>query len=244
MLLTSARSRLFLVIITVAILFATMRWPAIQQQSQALLQRISQLGAWAPVAFVLLYIVATVLFIPGFLLTLGAGVLFGVVRGAIIVLTGATLGACCAFLIARYFARERLTQRFSQDHRFRALDKAIADEGWKVVGLLRLSPVVPFNLLNYALGLTRVSLRDYFLASLIGMAPGTLIYVYAGALLGDLTKLSSDHHVKTPAEWSLYAVGLVATAIATLYLTRTARRALAERVESESSSRSTTERPT
>jgi uncharacterized membrane protein YdjX (TVP38/TMEM64 family) len=225
----SVRSRFVLGVAAVLLFVAVFRWSRLPEQLPLVVRGIGQLGGWGPPTFVLLYVVATVLFVPGSALTLGAGALFGVIRGSIIVLAGATLGATCAFLIARYLARDWVARKLSVDTRFLALDKAIATEGWKIVGLLRLSPVVPFNLLNYALGLTRVSLPDYFFASMIGMIPGTLMYVYAGALLGDLVNSSSVRRPKTPAEWCLYAVGLLATIIVTFYITRLARRSLSER---------------
>ncbi len=158
--------------------------------AQALLRQaldlIAGLGPWGPVMFVLLYIVATVFFLPGSILTLGAGFVFGVIKGAILVSIAATLGATAAFLVGRYLARDWVAKKIEGNVRFKAIDEAVAREGWKIVGLTRLSPVFPFNLLNYAFGLTRVSLRDYFFASWIGMMPGTLMYVYLGSLAGDL----------------------------------------------------------
>ncbi|HSW50743.1 MAG TPA: VTT domain-containing protein, partial [Bryobacteraceae bacterium] len=112
------------------------------------------------------------------------------------------------------------------------VDNAVAAEGWKIVGLTRLSPVFPFNLLNYAFGLTRVSLRDYVVASWIGMIPGTVMYVYLGSLAGSLAELGLKEggRARTQAEWALYAVGLVATVAVTVVITRIARRALNLRI--------------
>jgi len=115
--------------------------------------------------------------LSGSALTLGAGILFGVLRGSIIVSIAATLGATAAFLIARYVAREWVARKIAAHPKFAAVDQAVASEGWKMVGLIRLSPIFPFSLMNYAFGLTRVSLRDYFFASWIGMLPGTVMYV-------------------------------------------------------------------
>ena len=126
---------------------------------RAALNWIAGLGAWGPVIFILLYILATVLFVPGSLLTLGAGALFGVVRGSVICSIAATLGATCAFLVGRYVARDWGSLRIEGHPKFKAIDEAVAEEGWKIVGLTRLSPVFPFNLLNYAFGVTRVSLK-------------------------------------------------------------------------------------
>jgi uncharacterized membrane protein YdjX (TVP38/TMEM64 family) len=175
--------------------------------------------------------VATVLFLPGSILTLGAGVVFGLARGAVIVSISATLGATAAFLVGRYAARDWVAGKIAGNPKFKAIDEAVAHEGWKIVGLTRLSPVFPFNLLNYAFGLTRVSLWHYVLASWIGMMPGTVMYVYLGSVAGDLAAAGSRAS-RTPAEWALYAVGLAATIGVTVYVTRLARRALARRAVS------------
>ncbi|MEA2627051.1 MAG: hypothetical protein QOD06_3096 [Candidatus Binatota bacterium] len=188
------------------------------------------LGALAPAAFVLLYVVATVLFLPGSVLTLGAGALFGVLEGTILVSIAATAGATAAFLIGRHLARDRVARMIAGDRRFRAIDDAVARDGWKVVGLLRLSPIFPFNVLNYAFGLTRVRLRDYVVASWIGMLPGTILYVYLGSIAGDLAR--AGDRARTPAEWTVYAVGLLATIAVTVFAARLARRALEEKIGS------------
>lgn len=189
------------------------------------LDAIRGLGGWAPLLFVLIYIVATVGFVPGSLLTLGAGAIFGVVRGSIYVSLGATLGATAAFLVGRYLAREWVAQKIEGNPKFTAIDGAVAHEGWKIVALTRLSPVFPFTLLNYAFGLTRVRFRDYVLASWIGMMPGTVMYVYVGSLA------RAGAGQRSPAEWALYGVGLIATVVVTVFITRVARRALAERTQ-------------
>lgn len=194
------------------------------------LEAVDRLGPWGPVLFIAVYVLACLLFVPGSLLTLGAGFLYGVVRGTVLVSVAATLGATAAFLTARYLVRESVERRVSRDRRFRAVDAAVGREGWKIVGLTRLSPVIPFNLLNYAFGVTRVSLRDYVLASWAGMLPGTLMYVYIGSLAGDLATLGGRRE-RTPAEWAFYALGLAATLAVTWYVTRLARAALARDLE-------------
>jgi uncharacterized membrane protein YdjX (TVP38/TMEM64 family) len=196
------------------------------------LEAIARLGAWGPVLFALLYIAATVLFLPGSILTLGAGVVFGLARGAVIVSISATLGATAAFLVGRYVARDWVAGKIEGNPKFRAIDEAVAREGWKIVGLTRLSPVFPFNLLNYAFGLTRVSLSHYVIASWIGMMPGTVMYVYLGSLAGTLAGAGGGT-ARSPAEWALYAVGLAATIGVTVLVTRLARRALARRAQLE-----------
>jgi uncharacterized membrane protein YdjX (TVP38/TMEM64 family) len=180
--------------------------------------------------FVLLYVLATVLFLPGFILTLGAGVMFGVLKGSAIVSVAATLGATAAFLVGRHLARDWVASRIAGRPRFQAVDQAVAREGWKIVGLVRLSPLFPFNLLNYAFGLTSVSLRDYFWASWVGMLPGTVMYVYIGSLAGDLALIGAEERSRSAAEWALYLVGLAATIAVTFYVTRLARAALAKKV--------------
>lgn len=206
------------------------RWADAPAQLRAALDVVAGLGPWGPVLFALLYVLATVLFLPGWILSVGAGAVFGVVKGSILVSISATLGATAAFLVGRYLARNWVAARIEGKPRFRAIDEAVAREGWKIVGLTRLSPIFPFNLLNYAFGLTRVSLRHYVLASWIGMMPGTVLYVYFGSLAGDLASLGAGRAARTPAEWGLYAVGLVATVAVTVYVTRIARRALDQRL--------------
>ncbi|MDB9514232.1 TVP38/TMEM64 family protein [Kamptonema animale CS-326] len=194
------------------------------------LELIANLGPWGPVAFILVYILATVLFIPGSLLTLGAGVLFGVVWGSIWVSIASTLGATCAFIVGRYLTRDWVSKQIESNQKFKAIDEAVAVEGWKIVGLTRLSPIFPFNLLNYAFGVTQVSLKDYFFASWIGMMPGTIMYVYIGSLAGNLAALGTQGRSRTIGEWVLYAVGLVAAIAVTVYITRIAKKALDERI--------------
>ncbi len=189
---------------------------------------VDGLGAWGPIVFVFGYVAATLAFVPGSFLTLAAGAIFGLLEGTFYVFVAATLGATLAFLVARHAAREAIEKRIAADTRFAAIDRAVGAEGRKIVFLLRLSPVFPFNLLNYALGLTRVGLVDYFVAS-IGMLPGTLLYVYAGKIIGDVAAVAGGAGPERGlASWLLVGVGLVATLIVTVIVTRIARRALAE----------------
>lgn len=194
------------------------------------LEWIRGLGPWGPVIFCGLYVLACVLLLPGSVLSLGAGAVFGLAMGIPVVSISATLGATAAFLVGRYVARGWVERTIAADSRFQAIDAAVAREGWKIVALLRLSPVVPFNLLNYAFGVTRVRLRDYVVASWAGMLPGVLLYVYLGSLAGDLAIGAAAGRTRTPAEWAFYAVGLLATVAVTVYVTRIARAALAKRV--------------
>jgi len=202
----------------------------LQQVFRDVLAWISGLGPLGPLIFIGLYILACVLLLPGIILTLGAGAVFGVVQGFITVLTGATLGATCAFLVGRYLAREWVARRIAGNEKFKAVDEAVAREGWKIVLLTRLSPVFPFILLNYVFGLTRVSLKHYFFASWLGMIPGTMMYVYIGSLAGDLAGLGAGGRTRTPAEWVLYGIGLLATLVVTVFVTRLARKAMSSRI--------------
>src|SRR5215471_6879819 len=171
------------------------------------LNAISALGPAAPLAFIAIYIVACVLFIPGSILTIGAGVIFGVIWGSIYVSIASTAGATAAFLVGRYFAREAVARRIEGNPRFRSVDDAVAREGWKIVLLTRLSPVFPFNLLNYAYGLTRVRLGEYVLASWIGMIPATVLFVYIGSLSSDLARAAAGNGAPNSARWALNIVG-------------------------------------
>jgi len=207
---------LVLVGIGVVVLLAAFRYFHVQELLRRSLAWVAGLGPAGVIAFVLIYILACVLMLPGSVLTLGAGAVFGVVKGSVIVSMASTLGATAAFLVGRYLARDRVARRIEGNERFRAIDEAVGREGWKIVGLTRLSPVFPFNLLNYAYGITKVSLRDYFLASWIGMLPGTVMYVYLGSLAGSLATLGRQGAGRTPAQWALYGLGLLATVTVTV----------------------------
>jgi uncharacterized membrane protein YdjX (TVP38/TMEM64 family) len=207
---------------------------ALQERVSGVLSWIDAQGAVGLVVFLFVYILACVLLLPGSILTLGAGAIYGVAAGAILVSISSTLGATAAFLVGRYVARGWVSRRTAGNKTFVAIDRAVAREGWKIVGLTRLSPAFPFALLNYGYGLTRVSLRDYVLASWIGMLPGTVMYVYMGSLAGDLASLGTPANGDAAAVgWALKIVGFVATVGVTLYVTRIARRALSERINDE-----------
>jgi uncharacterized membrane protein YdjX (TVP38/TMEM64 family) len=217
----------WLIYLTVAVaLIAAAKYFHVQDLLKQALEWVGHLGPWGVVIFIAIYVIATVLFIPGSVLTLGAGAVFGVVWGSVYVSIAATLGATCAFLVGRYLARDAIARKIEGNERFAAIDKAVAGEGWKIVGLTRLSPAFPFTLLNYAFGLTQVKLRDYVLASWIGMMPGTVMYVY----LGSLASAASGDRTRTAGEWTLYGVGLLATVVVTVFVTRIARQALAKRI--------------
>ncbi len=215
--------------VAVVVLLASAYYFDVPTHLKSVLDRIAELGPWGPVLFIALYITVTVMLLPGSILTLGAGFVFGVVRGSIFVSIAATLGATAAFLVGRYLARDWVAKKIEGNEKFAAVDQAVAQEGWKIVGLTRLSPIFPFNLLNYAFSVTKVSLRDYFFASWIGMMPGTVMYVYIGSLAGDLATLGAEERTRSAGEWALYVVGLLATVAVTVYVTRVARAALERR---------------
>lgn len=189
---------------------------------------VNGLGVWGPVVFIVGYVIATVAFVPGSLLTLAAGAIFGLGSGVIYVFIAAVLGSSAAFLVSRYLARAAVERRLAGNLRFAAIDRAVGAQGRKIVFLLRLSPVFPFNLLNYALGLTNVRFLDYLVAS-VGMIPATILYVYYGKLAGDVATLAGGAAVeKDTAYYVVLVVGLVATILVTTLVTRTAQRALRE----------------
>jgi len=197
------------------------------------LQWIDSLGTVGALAFIGLYIIATIAFLPGSILTLGAGVVFGVVWGSLYVFVGATIGATAAFLVGRYLARGWVARKIADNKNFAAIDRAVGREGLKIVLLTRLSPIFPFNLLNYAFGVTGVSLKDYFIGS-VGMIPGTIMYVYIGSLAGNLALIGTEGQPSNPTvQWAIRIIGFIATVAVTIYVTRIARKALEESTKSE-----------
>lgn len=197
---------------------------------QALLKNalawVDSLGSISAIAFIGIYIVATVAFVPGSILTLGAGAVFGIVLGSLYAFTGAVLGATAAFLIGRYLARDWVESQVQKNNRFKAIDEAVGQEGFKIVCLTRLSPIIPFIMANYAYGVTKVSLKDYLFGS-IGMIPGTIMYVYIGSLVGNVAVIGTQTQpVNSGLQWILRILGFVATVTVTIYITQIASKAL------------------
>jgi uncharacterized membrane protein YdjX (TVP38/TMEM64 family) len=190
----------------------------------SLIDWVQQLGPVGVIVFILAYALATVLFLPGWIFTVSAGLIYGVVRGTLIALTGATIGAALAFLVARYFLRENVKQFAERNPRFNAIDDAIGKDGWKIIGLLRLSPLIPFNFSNYFYGITSVSFKAYVAISVIGMLPGTLLYAYLGAIgKAGVTSGASPHSMW---QYVFLGIGLIATIAVTILVSRIARKAL------------------
>ena len=187
---------------------------------------IQDAGPVGVVVYAAAYIIATVLLLPGSILTLGAGFAYGPLAGTLLVSPVSVTAATVAFLLGRTVARGWIAERVSRDPRFAAIDTAIEREGLKIVLLLRLSPVFPFNVLNYALGLTRVRLSHYLLGSFVGMLPGTFLYVYLGSLVTTAASLGATAETGGAAQQVIYWGGLAATVLVTIFITRLARRAL------------------
>ncbi|MDX2232590.1 MAG: TVP38/TMEM64 family protein [Leptolyngbyaceae cyanobacterium bins.349] len=204
----------------------------LQTLLQSALLWAKNLGSVGIIAFVVIYNLATILFIPGSLLTLGGGALYGVFWGSVYVVIAASLGATIAFLIGRYYARNWVAKQLQGHPQFQAIDQAVAREGLKIVFLTRLSPIFPFNLLNYAFGVTCVSLKDYVIGSM-GMIPGSVMYVYLGSLIGDIALLGMPQEMNSQAQtvqWLIKIVGFLATIAVSLYITRIAKKALNQTV--------------
>ena len=225
--------KLILLVFLIVILIIASKQLNLQEVFGKAMIWVENLGKLGPIAFIIIYNLATLLFIPGSILTLKGGCLFGLLWGSIYVIIASTLGATFAFLIGRYLSRDWVRQQIAKNPRFKAIDQAIAREGFKIVLLTRLSPIFPFNLLNYVLGVTQVSLKDYILGS-IGMIPGTVLYVYIGSLASDLAMLNPSNLPSTPetqiARWIAQGIGLLAFVVVTVYITKVARKALNESV--------------
>lgn len=185
---------------------------------------IESLGWWAPATFVVLYVVCTMLLLPRTVLTVGAGFLFGPLHGLLWALLAINLGANLAFLSGRHLLRNVVERRIHADGRIQALDQAVAGNGWRIVALMRMTPVFPYSLLNYALGLTRIRWRHFALGSLAGMFPGTAMLVILGTFT-DFAAEKSDEPTGLLVR-SLYAVGVIVTLLATWWVTRFAKRTL------------------
>lgn len=210
------------------------------EQLAQFLDGIQSLGTWGPTLVGAAFIPVCLFFLPGSPVTLFGGFAFGgtwagFARTLAAVSLGSTLGASLAFLIARYVARDWIAARIAARPTFQAIDAAIGREGFKFVLLLRLSPVFPFNLLNYGCGVTRVTFRDYVLASWLGMLPGTVLFIYLGSTTRQLADILAGRVERTPTQQAFFILGLLATGLAVVLITRVARCALREAVPDPSS---------
>ena len=211
-----------LVVIAAAALFGRQAVAALPLFSEW----VKSLGVWGPVAFIGGYAVAAVLLMPCFLLTLTAGALWGLGAGVLYVMIAASLGAITAFLCARYLVRGFVQTYVDRHPRMAAVDRAVESEGLRLVFLLRLSPVVPYILLNYVMGISRLRLRD-FIGGLVGMLPTITMYVYAGKVAGDMAALfSGEARPQGTAYYLMLMLGLVTTIVASVLVARTAARSV------------------
>ena len=201
-----------------------------------LVEVVRESGAWGIALFAAIYVVCTVALIPASVLTMAAGFVYGPLYGLLVVVPAATLGATGAFLLGRTVLRGWVRRRMRSSPRAQALDRAVGREGFTLVFLLRLSPLVPFNVVNYALSLSGISAGRYVLATFLGIIPGTWLYVYLGSLVTEAARLSTAATPHTPLHTFLYAAGLAATVLAVVVSGRIARRALAGAVPPEEAS--------
>lgn len=202
-------------VVALVLLTPVRRWAA------ELVGWVNDKGSGAAAIYAALYVVAAVLLLPGSALTLGAGFVYGVVWGTVIVFPAAMIASLVAFGIARRVAHEAVQRRVARHRRFAAIDRAVGRAGFKITVLLRLSPVIPYGLLNFALGVTSVRFRDYAVATAVGMLPGTVMYVY----LGSLVTSASDLGRSSERGW-LYWAGGVITILVAVAVTVVGRREL------------------
>jgi uncharacterized membrane protein YdjX (TVP38/TMEM64 family) len=224
----SAMLRLIALIAIVIALFVAMKFLPVQEWLGNFNAWVAQMGLAGIFIFIGVYAVATVLLAPGAILTIGAGFAFGLWKGFLTVWAGATLGASLAFLVARFIARDKVQTMAQRNDKFRRIDTAIGKQGPKLIFLLRLSPVIPFNLSNYFYGLTGVKFWPYVLASWIGMIPGTFLYVYIGTAGKAAVSAAAGGDAMSQGwqYWTLMSIGLAATIIVTIWVTKIARDAL------------------
>jgi len=190
--------------------------------------------------FIVAYTAAAVLVVPGTILTLAAGFVFGVAFGAALVSAGSLLGAIAAFLLGRFATRGWVAERVARSTRLRALVAVTREDGFTIVLLARLSPLLPYNVLNYLFGLTAVRLRDYVLGSWLGMLPATVLYVYIGSLAKTFSAITSDNPAAAWPRRALFVLGFLVTVGLALWVARRATRELRGRLAAED--RATAER--
>lgn len=219
------------VVAIIGALYLLSRVLPVSRAIQSLETWLSAIGPAAPIVFGLIYILATVLLFPGSVLTIAAGMFFGLLWGTVTASLASTTGAAIAFLIGRYAARDAVARKVHQHPKTGAVDRAVTEGGWKIVALLRLSPAVPFNLQNYLYGITGIGFWQAVLTSWVAMLPGTFLYVYIGYVSREGLEAAGGTASVDYSRWALLAVGLLATAGLTVYLTKLARRKLAEQTE-------------
>ena len=194
---------------------------------------VQEAGPWGWVLFIVVYALCCLLFIPGSVLTITAGAVYGFWEGAFLVLAGNGLGSVLSLIVTRYFLRGRATRWIAKYPKLKAVKKAVAQDDWKLVFLTRLSPIMPFSLINYSLGLTTIPVWRFLVATEFGAVPATALYVYLGTLMGNLARVGPDLKQHRPLEWAFQGCGLLITVGVTIYVTRLATRALNLRLGSK-----------
>jgi uncharacterized membrane protein YdjX (TVP38/TMEM64 family) len=217
-------------VVIVAALLVAVRVLPVKSYIVSALEWTENLGVWAPVFTVVLYVLACVLMVPGSIITIAAGFLFGLLWGTVVVSIASTIGACAAFLIGRTFARGWVQQKVADRPKFKAIDEAVGKQGFKIVLLTRLSPIFPFNLLNYAYGLTKVRFWQYVVASWLGMLPGTIMFVYFGRAAKSLTEIAAGDSQDQLATRIFLLLGLIIAIGVVVFVTHVARKALHQAV--------------
>lgn len=220
-----------LILLVVAIVTACFTLPIEQMLKDFLLWVENDLGAWGPLVLSIAYIPLTVLAVPASILTLGGGYLYGMVVGFIADSLGSTLGATAAFLLGRTIGRPYVLSKVKDYPKFRAVVIAVQRSGFKIVLMLRLVPLLPYNMLNYLLSVTPVPLGQYMLASWLGMMPMTMALVYAGTTLKDLSDITHGWHEFSPSRWIFLMTSLLVSVLLIISVTRVAKNALEKALE-------------
>lgn len=216
---------------TVVIVLALLHYFELDDRILELIQWLESRGWQASLWFIVIIAAAIVFLIPGVIFTMGAGFVFGVLKGTVYVVAGTVLGATIAFLISRYLFGKRASDYVMSKIKPAHLGEIVRDEGWRMIMLTRLVPLFPFKLSNYFFGLTPLRLRDFALGNMLGVIPITVHNVYVGSIAADLASLGTARDSRTPVEWGLYGLGFVLAIIALIGLTRMARRALNQKID-------------
>lgn len=193
--------------------------------------QVIQAAGWkGDLMFIALFAICCLVFFPASFLTLAAGAVYGFWMGTLLVLAGNGLGSLLCLLITRYLFRDWAARHLSKRKKLGAVADAVRHDGWKIVFLTRLAPMMPFSLINYALGLTKLSAWRFFLATEVGSIPAIAVYVYMGTLMGSLAKVRTGMHGSGPAHWIIQGTGLAVTIAVTIYLTHLASKSLRKRM--------------
>jgi len=225
------RGRLALGVVGLGVVLTLAWFLPVREWTIALAERIRGAGATGVFIFIAVYVVAEVALVPGSLLTMAAGFAYGPIRGLLVASPASVLAATIAFMLGRTALRGWVQKKISRSPTTRAIDRAIGQNSFKLILLLRLSPAVPYNVLNYALGVSDVPIRRYVVASFVGMLPGTWLYVYLGSLATTAVGLTQASRGGGPARLALTIAGLTATVVAVFFITKAARRMLDEELK-------------